>query len=126
MKTVLVDTSVWVDHFKRHNAELVTLLDRDLVLVHPWVIGEIACGTPPKREQTLIDLEGLQPAVQASNQEVLAFIARERLHGLGCGWVDFQLLASTLLTQGSELWTMDKRLSSLAERFSADHRPVTH
>lgn len=126
MKSVLVDTSVWVDHFKRHSAELVVLLERNLVLIHPLVIGEIACGTPPKREQTLNDLEGLQPAIQASNQEVLAFIERERLHGLGCGWVDFQLLASTLLTQGTELWTLDKRLSGLAERFGAAHHPVTH
>lgn len=126
MKSVLVDTSVWVDHFKGYNAELVALLERDLVLMHPWVIGEIACGTPPKREQTLTDLEGLQPAIQASSQEVLAFITREKLYGLGYGWVDFQLLASTLLTQGSELWTLDKRLSGLAERFGAAHRPLTH
>ena len=126
MKSVLVDTSVWVDHFKRDNPELVTLLGQDRVLIHPLVIGEIACGTPPKRAQTLSDLERLQHTQQATYQEVLGFIEREQLHGLGCGWVDCQLLASTLMTRGSELWTLDKRLILLAERFEVSFRGVAH
>lgn len=122
MKSVLVDTSVWVDHFRRDNAALATLLGQDRVLIHPLVIGEIACGTPPKRAQTLSDLERLQLTQQASNQEVLGFVEREQLYGLGCGWVDFALLASTLMTRGSEVWTLDKRLIALAERFGVAFR----
>ena len=117
MKGVLVDTSVWVDHFRNCNDALIQLLSFDLVMVHPMVLGEIACGTPPNRAQTLIDLEKLQQTQQASIREVMVFVERERLFGLGCGLVDMQLLASTLMTAGVELWSLDKRLSVLAERF---------
>ncbi len=117
MTAVLVDTSVWVDHFRRGNTALERLLWQDAVLCHPWVIGEIACGTPPAREQTLADLAALQTAKVASVQELMVFIDREHLSGLGCGLVDLGLLASTLMTPGAQLWTLDKRLSALADRF---------
>lgn len=126
MKRVLVDTSVWVDHFRRHNAALAGLLDLDLVMIHPMVLGELACGTPPSRVQTLADLGRLQPTQQASLREVMAFVERERLFGLGCGLVDITLLASTLMTPGVELWTLDKRLSALAERFGLLHSAALH
>ena len=126
MKGVLVDTSVWVDHFRQHNEELVSLLELDLVIAHPLVIGEIACGTPPDRTQTLSDLQGLQQTQQASMREVVDFIDHERLLGLGCGLVDLLLLSSTLMSPGVELWTLDKRLSALAQRFSVLHRPTLH
>ena len=126
MKGVLVDTSVWVDHFRNCNDTLIQLLSFDLVMVHPMVLGEIACGTPPNRVRTLSDLEKLQPTQQASVREVMEFIERERLFGLGCGLVDMQLLASTMMTTGVELWTLDKRLSVLAERFGVMYQPVLH
>jgi hypothetical protein len=105
---------------------LANLLDLDLVMVHPLILGEIACGTPPNRLQTLGDLGSLQQVQQASVREVIDFIERERLFGLGCGLIDLQLLASTLLTQGVALWSMDKRLCALAERFGVMHQPITH
>jgi predicted nucleic acid-binding protein len=126
MKGVLVDTSVWVAHFRQRNDVLANLLDLDLVMVHPLILGEIACGTPPNRLQTLGDLGSLQQVQQASVREVIDFIERERLFGLGCGLIDLQLLASTLLTQGVALWSMDKRLCTLAERFGVMHQPITH
>lgn len=126
MKGVLVDTSVWVDHFRNCNDTLIQLLAFDLVMVHPMVLGEIACGTPPDRVRTLSDLEKLQPTQQASVREVMAFIEREHLFGMGCGLVDMQLLASTMMTTGVELWTLDKRLSLLAERFGVMFRPALH
>lgn len=126
MKGVLVDTSVWVDHFRHHNSALAELLLMDWVVVHPMVLGEMACGTPPNRVQTLNDLGQLQTTQQASVREVLAFVERERLFGLGCGLVDMLLLASTLMTPGVELWTFDKRLSVLADRFGVLHRPGLH
>lgn len=117
MRAVLVDTSVWVDHFRHANAALEQLLWQDAVLCHPWVMGEIACGTPPAREQTLADLAALQMAKVVSVQELTVFVDRERLYGLGCGLVDLGLLASARITPGAQLWTLDKRLAALAERF---------
>ena len=126
MTGVLVDTSVWVNHFRQHNSALAKLLEADMVLMHPMVLGELACGTPPARAQTLADIERLQQTQQASLREVLDFSDREKLHGLGCGLVDLVLLASTLMTPGIALWTLDKRLCALAERFKVLHRSIRH
>jgi hypothetical protein len=115
---ILVDTSVWVNHFKSRNEDLVRLLLSDSALIHPLVIAELACGTPPApRSQTLDNLRQLRLCNLASLQEVEAFIEREALFGLGCGLIDLQLLASVLITPGAKLWTLDKRLAKLAERF---------
>ena len=116
---VLVDTSVWIDHFRKGNDALANLVVLDLVLTHPMVISEIACGTPPERTRTLNDMGLLRSCTQASLGEVMAFIDRENLYGLGCGLVDLVLLASTLMTPGAVLWTFDKRLAGLAGRFGA-------
>jgi predicted nucleic acid-binding protein len=126
MKGVLVDTSVWVDHFRQRNDALMSLLEFDQVMVHPLIVGEIACGTPPHRTRTLADLQGLQPTQQPGVQEVIDFIERERLFGLGCGWVDMLLLASTLMTPGAQLWTLDKRLGAMAARFGVLYRRALH
>ena len=125
--SVLVDTSVWIDHFRSGNAALVDLIGLDLALTHPMVVLEIACGTPPvPRAQTLSNLGLLQMSKQASLGEVTELIEREKLYGLGCGLVDMVLLASTLITSGTELWTLDRRLAQLAERFGVAHRPTLH
>lgn len=126
MNGVLIDTSVWVDHFRQRNAVLVNLLALDLVLAHPLVLGELACGTPPERSRTLSDIGLLRQAQQASLREVMDFVEREKIHALGCGLADMILLASTLMTPGAELWTLDKRLATLAERFAVIYRPAMH
>lgn len=126
MTALLVDTSVWVEHFRRNNDELARWLMQDAVLTHPWVLGELACGTPPARAQTLADLGALQSAKVATLDEVIAFVEREQLYGLGCGLVDLGLLASTLITPGARLWTLDRRLASLADRFGVAHLSAVH
>ncbi len=127
MKGVLIDTSVWIDHFRQHNDVLVDLLDLDLALTHPMVLVELACGTPPApRVQTLNDIGLLQQAQQASLREVMDFIEREKLYGLGCGLVDMVLLASTLITPSAALWTLDKHLAALSERFGVMYKPALH
>jgi predicted nucleic acid-binding protein len=124
---VLVDTSVWVDHFRRGNAALADLLTQDRALTHPMVIAELACGTPPEpRAVTLANIELLQPCQQASLREVMHFVEREKLHGLGCGLVDMALLASTLITPRAQIWTLDKRLADIARRYDAAHQPAPH
>ena len=127
MKGVLVDTSVWVDHFRRRNTVLIELLALDSALTHPMVLAELACGTPPApRIRSLDDIGMLAQTQQASLREVKDLIEREELYGLGCGLVDMVLLASTLITPTAELWTLDRRLAALADRFGVLHRPTVH
>ncbi|WP_048438175.1 type II toxin-antitoxin system VapC family toxin [Caenimonas sp. SL110] len=122
--SVLVDTSVWVDHFRRRNENLMNLMSLDMALIHPMVLLELACGTPPEpRAQTLGDLALLKTAEQATLEEVTQFAEREKLYGLGCGLVDLALLASTLVTPGASLWSFDRRLVEVAQRFGVAHRP---
>lgn len=123
MTDVLIDTSVWIDHFRHGNDSLARLLERDLVLTHPLVIGEIACGTPPNRAATLADLASLRQSRQATIPEAISLMEAKRLYGLGCGLIDMLLLASALLTQGSELWTLNKRLGDIATRVGVRHEP---
>jgi predicted nucleic acid-binding protein len=127
MSGVLVDTSVWIDHFRNRNEALENLLNQDLALTHPMVIGEIACGTPPSpRTQTLADLGLLSTVQHASLHETMAFIERESMYGMDCGLVDIILLTSTLITPGATLWTLDQRLAKLAEHFGVAHRAAVH
>ena len=115
---VLVDTSVWVSHFKITQAKLIELLNQDLVSCHPFVIAEIACGTPPNpRARTLGDLSLLNQCKVATQEEVLSTIERYNLFGRGCGYIDIALLASVLITDSTKLWTLDKRLNLLAKQF---------
>lgn len=111
---ILVDTSVWVDHLRRRNANLAVLLERGEVLVHPFVIGEIACGSLTQRRLTLDLLQHLPAAAVAEPDEAPGFIELRGLHGKGIGYVDIHLLASTALTSGSRLWSRDKRLAAAA------------
>lgn len=121
--SVLVDTSVWVSHFRQHNLALVELLQADLVLTHPLIVLELACGTPPApRQRTLAALRLLRQAQQPTIQEVADFIEREQLYNQGCGSVDMILLCATLLTPGTTLWTQDKSLQQLARRFGIEFK----
>jgi len=124
---VLIDTSVWIDHFRKRNSVLVDLIGADSALNHPMVIAELTCGMlPTPRSQTLSDIELLQRANQASLKEVIDFIEREKLYGLGCGLVDMALLSSTLITPGAKLWTLDKRLARMSRRFGVVYESSAH
>ena len=118
---ILVDTSVWVDHLRRGDAHLAGLLDGGNVVMHPFVLGEIACGSLAHRSAILELLQNLPGAVVAQSDEVLAFIDRRQLHGKGIGYVDVHLLASVALTDASRLWTKDKRLRSLADALGCSY-----
>jgi len=127
MTLVLADTSVWVEHFRRANPVLQSLVATDQVLCHPLIVLELACRTPPApRERTLGDIKQLQQAVVATTDETLALIEKERIYDSGCGAVDVALLASVLLTSDALLWTADKKLDALAVRLGVAYRPVRH
>jgi predicted nucleic acid-binding protein len=115
---ILVDTSVWIDHLRTGDKRLSALLDAGAVLAHSFVIGEIALGHLRQRKTILSALQNLPRATVATEAEVLLFIEERSLMGLGIGYVDAHLLASTRLTAGSALWTRDKRLSGAAKRMN--------
>ena len=111
---ILVDTSVWVEHLRHGLPRLATLLQECEVLIHPWVIGELACGNLRNRQQILELLQGLPMATVASDAEVLLLIERDRLMGRGIGYVDAHLLASARLSH-CRLWTQDRRMAAVAQ-----------
>lgn len=117
MTMVLVDTSLWVGHFRRANPVLQTLLETGQVLCHPLIVLELAFGAAPAlRERTLGDLKVLRQAVAATPEETLALLAKEQLYDSDCGAVDVALLASVKLTPASLLWTADNGLRVLSAR----------
>ena len=111
---ILVDTSVWVDHLRRGDPGLVALLERAAVVMHPFVMGEIACGSLKDRQSLLELIRDLPGAVIATDDEAMQFIERHRLYGKGIGYIDVHLLASVALTGGAQLWTRDQRLRQVA------------
>lgn len=112
---ILVDTSVWVDHLRKGDPRLADLLERGVVMMHPFVLGEIACGSLADRSSTLELLQDLPATVVADGAEVLGFIERHALHGKGVGYIDVHLLASVALTgAGARLWTRDRKLNAMA------------
>lgn len=111
---ILADTSVWVDHLRRTDPSLAALLHGGQVLMHSAVLGEIALGSLRQRDALLRDLADLPRAADAHDHEVLDFVERHRLFGLGIGWIDAHLLAATLLSPDAALWTRDRRLRDAA------------
>lgn len=113
---ILADTSVWVDHLRRRSQTFAQLLESEQILIHPFVIGELALGHLRPRGLILSYFYNLPQSKLASYQEVLHFIDRHRLFGCGIGYVDAHLLAATQLTAGATFWTADKRLHRVAGR----------
>lgn len=115
---ILADTSIWVDHLRSGLPSLAERLSEGGVLIHPWVIGELACGNLRDRSRLLQLLQGLPQAPLATDGEVMLLIERRRLMGRGIGWIDAHLLASTLLAS-ARLWSGDQRLSVIATELGA-------
>ncbi len=113
---ILVDSSIWIDHFATADAILQLNLDQRKVLSHPFVIGELAMGNLQPREQTFWLLYKFPAAIVAHDEDVLKYVALHKLFGSGIGYIDAHLLVSTQLTPETKLWTRDKRLLAAAER----------
>jgi hypothetical protein len=110
---MLVDTSVWADHFRHADPRLVALLEAADVECHPFVIGELACGRMSRRSEILGLLQSLPEVPVADHHEALAFVETHDLAGAGIGWIDVHLLASAMLGH-TRLWTRDRRLATVA------------
>lgn len=113
---ILVDTSIWVEHLRKGHAPLQHQLERGAVLGHPWVVGELALGHLSRRRKVLRLLSRLPSATVVTPDEVLWFVERHQLMGLGIGFVDAQLLAATQIIPDASFWTGDKRLAAAASR----------
>ena len=111
---ILVDTSVWIEHLSSGDPLLARTLEDGQVLMHPFVVGELACGDLRQREEVLRLLGDLPSAPTATDPEVLDMIERRALMGRGIGYIDMHLLASTVLAADARLWTRDRRLARVA------------
>jgi len=113
---ILVDTSTWIDHWRKSDERLSRLLEAGQVLVHPFVVGELGLGNLRHRQQVLTALQDLPQATMATDAEVMRFIDLAALAGSGIGYIDAHLLAAVRLTPGTQLWTRDKRLLAASIR----------
>ena len=120
---MLVDTSIWVSHLRSGLHSLATALEKSEVMIHPWVIGELACGNLRDRNHVLDLLRSLPAATVATDAEVLRLIEQEQLMGRGIGYVDAHLLASARLSR-CRLWTDDRRLRNLALELGVGMQPT--
>lgn len=121
----LVDTSIWIDHLRTGNDALVTMLQNHLVCIHPWIIGELACGNLANRVEALELLGSLPPLAPARENEALHSIEKRCLMGRGIGYIDVHLLAATVM-HGVEIWTRDKRLMGVAMDLGVAYQPNAH
>lgn len=112
---VLADTSIWIDYLSSGNPGMGALLDKEVVAMHPFVIGELACGNLKDRPAFLARLRLIPHAPSASQEEAMHFLENNKLWGFGINWVDLHLLASSRLA-GAYLWTRDKALQKAAEK----------
>jgi predicted nucleic acid-binding protein len=104
---VLVDTSIWIDHFRNHNDQLAELLNEGEVFCHPFIIGELACGNLKNRQEIISALQALPQSILIEHDEIMIFIEKNQLTGKGLGYIDMAILASSLVT-GILLWTFDR------------------
>lgn len=112
---ILADTSVWVDHLRTPNDQLQGLLDRQQIIIHPFVVGELALGNMRQRARISFALKRLPQAMVARDSDVLSLIDNHRLHGRGVGYIDVHLLASVLITPEAVIWSRDRRLMAIAD-----------
>lgn len=122
---ILVDTSIWIDHLRKGSEALMAILHDDLVCIHPWIVGELACGNLSNRSGVLELLGSLPSLTPASENEALHFIEKRQLMGKGIGYIDVHLLASSVI-HGTHVWTRDKHLMSVAMDIGVAYQPNAH
>jgi predicted nucleic acid-binding protein len=118
---VLVDTSVWVSHLREGDSLLENLLNNGMVVCHPFIVGELACGNLKKRSEILSLLNALPFVKLATHEEVMHFIDSRHLMGRGLGYVDVHLLSSAVLSEVSIL-TYDQKLKTIAAKLDIHYK----
>jgi len=117
---IIVDTSIWIDHLHKGDRIMSQLLASEAVMLHPFVLGELALGSLRDRRKVLAELETIPTAPMVAIEDVLELIDQQGLAGSGIGLIDAHLVASTLLDADALLWTKDRRLAAVAERLGID------
>lgn len=107
---ILVDTSIWIDFLRSGHTQLTQALQRNEVSIHPFIIGELACGNLKDRPMILSLLAGLPSLRMLEPHDVLYFIDHQKLMGRGMGYIDVHLLAATVIAPDTKLWTRDLKL----------------
>ena len=112
---ILADTSIWIDHLRSGNRELRKHLNHGNIVIHPFIIAELALGSVKERTKTLALLDLLPQVRVAQVSEVRLTIEARRLYNRGIGLIDAHLVASVFINPSTVLWTRDKRLREVAE-----------
>lgn len=112
---ILVDTSIWIDYLRSGHTRLAQALQQNEVSIHPFIIGELACGNLKNRPMVLGLLAGLPSLRMLEPHEVLYFIDQQKLMGRGIGYIDVHLLAATVIATDTKLWTRDLKLFNAAK-----------
>jgi predicted nucleic acid-binding protein len=114
---ILADTSIWIDHLRSENEEMRKHLQRGDIVIHPFIIAELALGSLPQRAKTLALLDLLPQVRMPQLSEVRLMIESRRLYSMGIGLIDAHLIASVFVNSATVLWTRDKPLRKVAEGF---------
>ncbi|MGA2339432.1 MAG: type II toxin-antitoxin system VapC family toxin [Terracidiphilus sp.] len=117
---ILADTSVWIDHLRAGNPRMQELLDGEQIIMHPMIVAELGLGSLRQRAKTLAELDGLLEVKTAQLSKVRRMIEVQRLYGKGIGLIDAHLVASCLITPGTQLWTRDTALKGVAKAVGVD------
>jgi predicted nucleic acid-binding protein len=117
---ILADTSVWIEHLRAGNPRVQRLLDSGQIIMHPMIVAELGLGSLRQRAKTLAELDGLLEVKVAELSEVRSMIEAHRLYAKGIGLIDAHLVASCLITPGTQLWTHDNALKGVAKAMGID------
>lgn len=120
---ILVDTSIWIDHFRYGDEELRKIVNDDRLVCHPFIVGELALGSLRERNAVLAFLAAQREVMIATHAEVMTIIERHSIFSMGIGYTDAHLVTSILLDPRSSLWTRDKRLAAAAQKVGVTHYP---
>lgn len=121
---ILIDTNIWIEHFKSENKEVSALLEAERVVMHPFIVAELALGGLRDRKVTLGSFDLLPELPVAELHEVRQLIEVRKLYTEGIGLVDAHLIASLIITRSpAEIWTDDGGLMRVAEKLGFLARP---
>jgi len=112
---ILADTSIWVDYLRSRNPEMEERLSRGQIVMHPFIVAEIALGSLHNRRKRLDEMESLLEVKVAQLHEVRHMIEAHTLYSKGIGLTDAHLIASCLMTPGTQMWTRDGNMEKVAK-----------